>query len=281
MSTRIGFHWLKSGHCRHPECVVQRGGHCRVVDYPSLVGLLLHPTLGPMLFDTGHHSRFIDATAPFPERFYRWLTPVVLDDAPLVEQIARFGITASDVGHVFLSHLHADHVAGLHDFPRAQLHAMRAEWDDMRRRGRFGAVRHGFLRALLPTDMEQRLHFTEDAARVSLPDALAMLGSGFDLLGDGSVIGIPLPGHTAGQMGLLFQTHSGREVLLLADACWSLSALSQNQPPTWLATNIFADQRVYRQTFSALQRLQQAEPDLLMLPSHCSPSWESIRHASI
>jgi len=284
MSPRIGFHWLRAGHCRHPECVVQRGGRCRVVDYPSLVGLLLHPTRGPMLFDTGHHERFLEATRPFPERFYRWVTPVGLDDAPLLEQLERLGIGARDIGHIFVSHLHADHIAGLLDFPGARLHAMRAEWDDMRRRGRIGALRHGFLRALLPPDMEPRLRFAEDSARIDLQGALGSVGgstSGFDLLGDGSILGIPLPGHTAGQMGLAFETPGGRRVLLLADACWSLPALTLNQPPTWLATGIFADRRAYRDTFHGLQSLQRSDRELLMLPSHCSASWEAIRRETL
>lgn len=284
MSPRIGFHWLRAGHCRHPECVVQRGGRCRVVDYPSLVGLLLHPTRGPMLFDTGHHERFLEATRPFPERFYRWVTPVALDDEPLLEQLARLGIGSRDIGHVFLSHLHADHIAGLRDFPGARLHAMRAEWDDMRRRGRIGALRHGFLRALLPPDIEPRLQFAEDAGRIDLQGALgdsSEMQSGFDLLGDSSILGMPLPGHTTGQMGLAFETEGGRRVLLLADACWSLQALTLNQPPTWLATGIFADRHAYRDTFHTLRALRQSDSDLLMLPSHCSASWESIRHAAL
>lgn len=284
MSARIGFRWLRAGLCRHPECVVQSGGRCRVVDYPSLVGLLLHPTRGPMLFDTGHHARFLEATRPFPERLYRWVTPVVLDDVPLLQQLASQGIGAHDVRHVFVSHLHADHIAGLRDFPGAQLHAMRAEWDDMQRRGRIGGLRHGFLRALLPLDMAPRLRFAEDSARINLRGALGDGGGmqvGFDLLGDGSILGIPLPGHTAGQMGLAFETQSGRRVLLLADACWSLQALALDQPPTWLATGIFADRRAYRDTFHHLQALQHSDPDLLMLPSHCSASWEAIRHESL
>lgn len=283
MSARIGFRWLRVGQCRHPECVVQRGGRCRLVDYPSLVGLLLHPTRGPMLFDTGHHERFLEATGPFPERFYRWVTPTAFDDAPLLHQLASQGIGARDVGHIFVSHLHADHIAGLLDFPGARLHAMRAEWDDMQRRGRIGAVRHGFLRALLPPDMEPRLQFAEDSARIDLRGALGDSGgmqTGFDLLGDGSVLGIPLAGHTAGQMGLSFETPSGRRVLLLADACWSMQALALDQPPTWLATAIFADRRAYRDTFHNLQALRHSDRDLLMLPSHCTASWESIRNDS-
>lgn len=278
MIPRIGFYWLKSGHCRHPECIVQRGGRYRAVNYPSLVGLLLHPTRGPMLFDTGHHKRFLEATNPFPERLYRWVTPIALEDVPLVSQLSRLGIAANDIAHVFLSHLHADHIAGLHEFPRAKLHIMRAEWDDMRYRGRFSAVRHGFLRALLPSDMEHRLHFAEDVAHVNLPNPLDELGLGFDLLGDGSVIAVPLPGHTAGQMGLTFLTPSGQRVLLLADACWTLPSLALNQPPTLLATGVFADRRAYRQTFQALQKLHKDNPDLLMLPSHCNLSWRSFHH---
>ena len=103
MSTRIGFRWLRAGHCLHPECIVQRGGRCRLERYPALVGLLLHPSRGPVLFDTGYSERFQEATSGFPERLYRWVTPVTLEeDEPLTVQLTRWGVHVEDVRHVVL-----------------------------------------------------------------------------------------------------------------------------------------------------------------------------------
>lgn len=278
MTTPIAFELLRVGHCTHPECVAIRGGRWRAVRFPSLVGLLIHPTRGPLLFDTGYGEGFFHATRPFPERFYRWTTPAVLPrDESLVAQLARRGIAPGDVDTLLLSHLHADHVAGLVDFPRVGLVAMRAEVEAMRGRNRIGALRRGFLPALLPDDFATRVRAAEDCARVSLPTAMRPFLDGFDLLGDGSLIGVPLPGHTAGQLGVLFRAADGRDVFLVADACWTLAAVEGDRPPTWIASQLFADRRGYLETFARLRELHARRDDLLVVPSHCEATFERCR----
>ena len=277
MSMTLKFHLLKVGHCSHPECVTQRGGKLSAAEFPALVGLLIHPTRGPMLFDTGYSKAFYDATQPFPERFYRWVTPFTLpSDEVLTTQLARYGYVPEDIRHVFVSHMHADHVSGLTDFPKATLFAMRAEVNAMRRRSRIGALRRGFLTALLPNDFDTRVRFVEDARLFRLPVAMAPFTEGFDLLGDQSVVGVPLPGHTAGQMGIWFYTEGERQVFLIADACWSIGALAQNRPPSWIANQLFADKDGYARTFDGLRRLLSANENLMMIPSHCNATWERL-----
>ena len=76
--------------------------------------LILHPDAGAMLYDTGYADRFEQATTPFPERFYRWLTPVTLPvEQHLGTQLRRYGVRLDEVKRVIISHMHADHVAGL------------------------------------------------------------------------------------------------------------------------------------------------------------------------
>jgi glyoxylase-like metal-dependent hydrolase (beta-lactamase superfamily II) len=281
MTVQLVFHLLKVGHCSHPECVAQRGGRLAAVRFPALVGLLVHPQHGPMLFDTGYGSAFFAATTPFPERFYRWVTPAELpDEETLSGQLRRYGYAPEAIRHLFISHLHADHIAGLVDFAQAQLFAMRAEVDAMRRRSRIGGLRRGFLSALLPTDFDTRIIYAEDRRRIALDVSMKPFAEGFDLLGDGSVIGVALPGHTSGQMGLLFRATSGRDVFLIADACWSLDALRRDQPPTWIASRVFADKGDYLATFDGLRNLLATRSDLLMVPSHCESTWKALSHES-
>ncbi|WP_109480587.1 MBL fold metallo-hydrolase [Paraburkholderia sp. C35] len=279
MTTTLGFHLLRIGHCSHPECVTQRGGRLGNVPFPALAGLLLHPRLGPMLFDTGYSEAFFTATQPFPERLYRLVTPVSLTASEtLPAQLERHGLALHDIGHVFLSHLHADHIAGIGELPNARFFAMRDEVDAMRRVSRIGGLRRGYLRTLLPASFDARLTCADDCERVALPPAMHPFTHGFDLLGDASVLGVPLPGHTPGQLGILFQTANAQTVFLVADACWSLEAVRHDRPPSWIASRLFSDKGAYLRTFAGLRHLLGRNDALTIVPSHCELTWRRLGH---
>lgn len=281
MSVALGFHLLKVGQCKHPECITQRGGRFASVPFPALAALLIHPRLGPMLFDTGYSDAFFAATKAFPERLYRWVTPVSLHAGEgLGAQLAQRGIALDAIEHVFLSHLHGDHIAGINALSNARFHALRAEVETMRRASRIGGLRRGYLPALLPETFDARLRFVDDCARVALPEWMAPFEYGFDLVGDRSVIGVPLPGHTAGQLGLLFRADGERTVFLVADACWSLGAVERDKPPTWIASQLFADKRAYLATFDGLRQLLAKRDKVLMVPSHCEATWRQLTEAA-
>ena len=279
--TPIRFHLLQAGHCTHPECAVMRGGRWSTVRFPALCGVFEHPQRGVVLFDTGYSPRFIDATQPFPERAYRWITPVTLAPADtLVAQLARLGIPADEVRHVIISHYHGDHIAGLKDFPQARFWSTRADHDALRTRSRLGNLLHGCLPALLPVDFATRLDFADDAKPMTLPSEFHPFERGFDLFGDGSLAGIPLPGHSTGQMGLAFVRADGRPVLLAADACWTRRALDADALPSWIASRVFDSQRNYQATFAKLRALAARDSGVAIVPSHCERTWEDWTHAA-
>ena len=58
--------------------MARRGAGFCPAEFPALVGLILHPTEGAILFDTGYDPAFFTATHAMPERLYRWVTPVKL-----------------------------------------------------------------------------------------------------------------------------------------------------------------------------------------------------------
>jgi glyoxylase-like metal-dependent hydrolase (beta-lactamase superfamily II) len=277
MASAIEFAWLRVGGCRNLECAAMRGGRLRTMDFPCHVGMLRHPDLGVVLFDTGYSAAFVAATRPFPERLYALATPVHLpDDETLIAQLAARGVAPSEVAHVLLSHLHADHVAGLAQFPHARVTLMRRELEHVTRLSRWNALRHAYLHALLPGE-STRMAFVEDRPVVDLPRWMAPFTTGFDLAGDGSLVAVPLPGHSVGQFGLLFATGDDRHRFLIADACWSGEALVAARPPARLAMLLFHDRVIYLDTFAKLRSLALRETHLLVLPSHCAAS--ARRHA--
>lgn len=277
MLRSVSFEMLQVGFCRHPECVVMRGGSLRPIVFPAMCALIRHPTFGTWLFDTGYGEHFFQATKPFPERLYRWATPVVMpENEILVAQLAVRGLRPGDIDGVIISHFHADHIGGLRDFPRARLVASHAGYAQVDGLSRFRALTQGFLPLLLPSDFKERCRFVEGMPRVALPPELQPFDHGFDILGDNSLLAVPLHGHAHEHFGLLLRNTDGRTVLLSGDACWSLKALRESRPPSWIAQRIFSDRVGYKRTFEKLQTLLCDHPDVLLIPSHCQESARAL-----
>jgi glyoxylase-like metal-dependent hydrolase (beta-lactamase superfamily II) len=271
LTTRVELHLLRVGRCRHPEWVTLRGGRWRAIDFPALAALLIHPTAGPILYDTGYAERFWPATAPFPERLYRWITPVQLpEEERLGTQLGRFGVGLGDVRKVLISHLHADHVAGLRDLPGAGFLALRGDVEACLGRSGWQGLRRGFLPALLPPDFPARLALVDERPVIDLGPAWTPFQAGYDLLGDRSLVGIPLPGHSPAQLGVLLRTTEDRTVLLAADSCWSARAWREGRMPSNVARILFADWGAYRRTLLRLREVAERQPELAIVPSHCA-----------
>lgn len=276
---RLEWRLYEAGYCTHPERATRQGAPARSCEFPALVALLRHPTQGWILFDTGYSEHFLHATAAFPERLYRVLTPVHLPpQAALAAQLRRDGIAPEDIAWIVVSHLHGDHIGGLADFPRARIACSRDAWDDLQARSRLGALRIGLLPTLLAHWKLTPPQWFEDQSEVALPAPLASFARGRDLFGDASLLLVPLPGHAAGHFGALFADGQG-PVLLVADASWSSQAIRDNTPPPALVTAWLGSTAVYRDTLARLHALHRIAPELRMVPSHC-PEWRPRPGAS-
>ncbi|CAI6082757.1 MBL fold metallo-hydrolase [Cohnella sp. JJ-181] len=195
---------MAAGYCVHPEFVTIRGGSLRTAAYPAGFALIRHPSQGWILFDTGYSARFEALTRRLPYSLYRRLTPVrYREEDAAVRQLARLGIRAGEIGTVILSHFHADHIGGARDFPEARFLYPEAAYAPLRRLGPVRTTRAGFLPGLLPDGFADTASPIERTAAWTQIPAPAPLPGGWDLLGDGSVIAVSLPGHAAGQIGLL------------------------------------------------------------------------------
>ncbi|RAV01958.1 MBL fold metallo-hydrolase [Paenibacillus sp. YN15] len=259
---------LAAGYCRHPEFFTLRGGSWKAVPFPAGFALIRHPDHGYILFDTGYSRRFVEETRRLPQLLYRMITPVTFrEEDSAVSQLKRMGIAAEEIGYVVLSHFHADHTAGLRDFPHARFIYKREAYAAVRKLGPLAAVKAGYLSGLLPEDFEARSSFMEDAKPYPLPEAFPFAG-GYDLFGDGSLVAVDLPGHAAGQTGLLLRTGHG-EYFLCADAVWSSRAFRENRKPHAAARIIMANAGEYEDSFRRLVRLHEEFPQLRIIPSHC------------
>jgi glyoxylase-like metal-dependent hydrolase (beta-lactamase superfamily II) len=156
--------------------------HAYAVDHPG----------GVCLFDTGQTAKAVrPGYHPRWHPFF-WLARFELD--PEDELAAQ--IDPRSVRWVVLSHLHTDHIGGLHALTHAEVLVSRVEWE--RAVGWRGRLR-GYLPHRWPT---------------SLRPTLVDLSTPHDVAGDGRLLMTALPGHTPGHAGLLVDG----ETLLAGDA---------------------------------------------------------------
>jgi len=217
---------------------------------------------GLVLFDTGQSYAAVNdpdyypagITKFFMTRLFRWhISP----EDTLTEQLARAGYAAGDVRKAVMSHLHADHVGCIDEIPQAELYAAAEGFDYMR--GPDHADRHFIYRdrieipgadwhtiAFEPTDDPMLAPFTEAC----------------DLMGDGSLIVLPTPGHIEGCVSMLVRRGDRPPLLMIGDLTYNESMLMNDQFPA------LGDHDQLRASFAAVRALKERMPDLVILPSH-------------
>lgn len=240
---------LSGGACRHLLAVIDRKTW-KVVDFPAVFLALHHATEGWILVDASYGAGFAAATEPFPQRFYRWVTPVATKGS-VAGVLAQAGVRPEEIRHVVMTHFHADHVGGLSEFPQAQIHYHEEALAPLLRLPAWRQVRAAFLAELVPgwlgrqAKVIPRDRFTLAA---DLPFPVC------DLFGDGSVRLPYLPGHAPGQVGVAFQWR-GRRRLYAADAYWREDQITSGVDPLPMAMWIQWDAKAYRSTVRALRGL--------------------------
>ena len=254
-----------AGSCRHLEAAAVRRGAWRHAVFPALFAAVETPD-GWLVIDTGYAPRVLELCRTGWWRLYPWLLPVDISSG----RAAAAQLKTVEIAGVFLTHFHADHTGGLRDFPGVPVYAGRDAWEAVRNLGGLASLRAAHLPELLPGDFAKRVRLI-DCGLIKPPEWVPEGWShGADVLGDGTLWAVPLPGHAAGQLGILFRDEAGKIVFLVADAMWRADWLLEHHGPRWPVRFITHNWRAYQQTLTRLRRLSAARPDIRMVPFHCA-----------
>lgn len=268
MAVTVEVTLTRCGFCRQRAWFADRSSLFRMIRFPAMIAVIRHPRLGVILFDAGY-GRSLEQAHSGHAWLYRRLLPFALPETERVAaRLAQLNVSRVDL--IFLSHFHPDHIGGLREVPGAApiLHSR----DGLTRlRSLRGLKQHrsAFFPELLPDDFAARGQAIEDLQAVS-PDP--PFGQGRDLTGDGSVVAVALPGHAAGQYGLLCRLPGERRILLCADAAWLRANIVKKTRPTFAARMIADDFEAFQQTQTQLHEFSVHHPDVRIIPSHCEES---------
>ncbi len=270
MDKKVEIFFFQSGYCTHPEFIAIKGGKISSVKFPALAVLIKHPNKGWILFDTGYSSRFYKETKSFPYKIYAMLTPVkVTESDSLVSQIQRHGVSPSNIRHIIISHFHADHIAGLKDFPESQFIYTENSFNHLKGKKGISALLLAYVPNLLPNKFSQRSITLGDKKLIQEDHFLNKYFSViYDIFDDGSILGVELPGHAKGQLGLFLKTRDS-EIFLIADACFFSKTYKNLIFPSKITNIINDDPKAYKETIQKIHRLHLDRPNIEIIPSHC------------
>ncbi len=247
MKTPLHPNFPNSAFVRAPERLVLKGGRWQVIDIPVRYGRFDHPVAGRCLIDTGYSMRVTRGRRSLPLTLYAGilrprLTPQALPTAhPQIDTI-------------LLTHLHADHVSALLDYPAARIIADASAARHFLDGGWFARTHKGMFRELLPAGFLDRITGFD---AFGLVDAPLGMGPARDIFGDGTVLAVALPGHMRGHTGFLFP-HEDRVTLYAGDADWLHAAILDERSPGAPAKWILDDQEAAKTTSARLRAFHAA-----------------------
>lgn len=261
-----------AGFHTQPGCLAVKGAGLAPMRFP-VRAWLIETAAGPLLWDTGYSDSLLHAPQDSVYRLYPLITRVSYDPAQgVAQQLRRHGLPPREIRTLVVSHFHADHYAGMRDFPDAALVCSREAWSHVRRLRGVAALASAFVPALLPADVATRLTFVEHFPERPLSAALAPFTQGWDLSGTGEVLAVPLPGHARGHLGAFVITDAGW-VLLATDAAMSKRSIEDpivHGPPV-LSALVHHNHRAHRATLDRLAALHAAGHVAIRLTHEESP----------
>jgi glyoxylase-like metal-dependent hydrolase (beta-lactamase superfamily II) len=225
--------------------------------------LVRHP-VGDLLIDAGNSSHFNQDVDIYPfwlRLKLKSLAGQLNPEVPLPEMLRRAGEDPTKLRWAILSHVHLDHAGGLMDLPHLPvlltheevLFANDPEIQDK------GYVLAAYTKAL-PQPGSATLQFE--------PKPYEIFDESADLYKDGSVVVVPLRGHTPGSVGIFVNLSPGRRFFYVGDTVDDERGFEERVGKPLLLRDSDNDPALANQIVSLLSQLHEAVPRLAIIPAH-------------
>ena len=216
---------------------------------------------GLILFDTGQDRASVTDTSYFPGgvagyMYHRLARFDIAEIDTLTAQLAALGYVPADVDTAIVSHLHQDHIGGLRELAGSELLVSAAEWAEL---AKPAPELRGFLHRHIQLP---GLRWHQVSLAPTDDPALAPFTESVDVMGDGSLMLLPTPGHTAGSVSLLVRRAARPPLLLAGDLTYGAEILQRGQLPG------VGNRRRLAESSRKVLALARQQPGLVVLPAH-------------
>jgi glyoxylase-like metal-dependent hydrolase (beta-lactamase superfamily II) len=219
--------------------------------------LVRHPQVA-FLFDTGLGN---NVDEQFKESMPFWLKPfMAYDKLGSAQVLLADEAKKSPIRTIILSHLHWDHASGIKDFPGVEVWTTKEEYA-----WAMGAdaPEGPYIQSQYSgNDIKWRFIQFENVPYENFEQSL-------DVFRDGSVVLVPLPGHTLGAIGMFVNLRSGKRLFIIGDTTWALEGARLPAHKFWISSLLVDhDKGKTEQAILKVHHLMQEYPDMVIVPTH-------------
>jgi len=246
-------------------CWIETGKTFSNFSFGSTAGSIFvkHPA-GDLLIDTGNSSHFDDEIRSYP--FGTWLKLKSLagqlkPEIALPQLLRRAGEDPAKLRWAIPSHVHLDHAGGLMDLPHLTVLLTREELQfandpSVQAKGYvIAAHAQKFPRAAAPTlQFEPKPYETFDESA--------------DLYKDGTVVVVPLRGHTPGSLGIFVNLSPALRLFYVGDAVDDERGFEKRVGKSLILQDSDNDRTLANLVVGRLSELHEKVPGLAIIPAH-------------
>jgi N-acyl homoserine lactone hydrolase len=245
---------LKAGKMSAKQAFAYRGGSWSGAYENEMAAILVRHPQASFLIDAGFGANVDQHWQTIPW-LMRQLSSYV-KETPAADQLRENGISLDQIKFAIITHSHWDHISGLEDFPGLEVRMPTAELQFIRDRKMPGLIDQMIGKLNVHT-----FDFTGGPYE--------NFDRSLDLFNDGSVVLVPLPGHTTGSTGIFVNLHSGKRFLFTGDLTWALEGFELPAERPWLARRLADyDEAEVRRSIIKVHQLMRKYPDLIVVPAH-------------
>jgi N-acyl homoserine lactone hydrolase len=246
-------HLLSGGRLRMRKSTYFPGtDRSEMIELPVSCILMRHAQ-GNVLFDTGCHPSIAENPEPRWRGMSKFMTPIMTPGDNVITSLNCIGLEPDDVDVVICSHLHPDH-CGCNAFFRKATVMVHAREFEAAQAPEAEAAAAGYLRA----DWDHPI------------PPMQIVDGQTDVMGDGRIVLLPLPGHAPGMMAALVRLDNSGEYLLASDALNIRENLDHDIIPrnTWNA-------ELCARSFAEMRRIEASGAKIIC--GHDATQWDGLR----
>jgi len=261
----VSFSIIRGAEMASQEGFSVRGGSLVTPFISGLAAFVVDHPRGRLLIDAGV-GKDVRAHLETTPLLLRTLAKLTVH-RPTAEALGDRGLQASDIAGVVLTHSHWDHVSGLAELRTVPVWITPEEIAHAR-----------------SDDEGGKLYRQLEAEGPFVLRELSFAGNRYgpferslDFYDDGSVVIVPMSGHTPGSVGVFVTDANGKRVLIIGDTSWTKEGVDWPAEKPWLARRMVDnDSAKVREQLVLLHQLQRANPQLLIIPAHDARVHEQI-----
>lgn len=223
--------------------------------------LILHPK-GNLLIDTGIGNNVKEQFAAMP--FF--LKPL-FDYTKLKSAQEILDANHISIKNILLTHMHWDHASGLKDFKDVAIYSTKPELD-------FAKT----IDAKPPAYIHSQYDGITSFNPVQFRDgAYEVFKESFDFYRDGTVVLVPLSGHSPGSIGVFVNLSATERYFFTGDITWTKAGFETNAHK-FIVSSLLVDYNrdLIGKEINRISDLLKLKPEIKVMPAHDNDVYESI-----